>query len=402
MRSAAASCENLAMSETNQQIRLAARPSGTPEASVWNLTTEPVPTPGRGEFVVQISYISVDPAMRGWMNDMPSYIPPVELGEVMRAGAVGRVVASEHPEFGVGEHVYGAFGVQEFALSDGPGRDEDRYFAGAVADVPRRARHDRPDGVLRAARRRQAQAGETVVVSGAAGAVGSIVGQIAKIKGCRAVGIAGGARSASGSPRTSGFDAAIDYKHGDSGRLSELMPEGHRRVLRQRRRRDPRRRAHELAARADRRCAARSRSTTRPSARAGPRITCRCSSPREHDGHGRVRLRRPLSPRARASWRAGRARASSSRARTSSTAASTRSPKRCSSCSRARISASSSLTSDPPPPRLDSQRHRGLGRGHVEAEALLQIQPDRHRRRASRSRSTGPGRTRTGSRRRAG
>ena len=88
------------MSETNQQIRLAARPSGTPDASVWDLTDEPVPTPGQGEFVVQISHISVDPAMRGWMNDVPSYIPPVELGAVMRAGAVGRVVASEHPEFG--------------------------------------------------------------------------------------------------------------------------------------------------------------------------------------------------------------------------------------------------------------------------------------------------------------
>ena len=109
------------MSETNQQIRLAARPSGTPDASVWDLTDEPVPTPGQGEFVVQISHISVDPAMRGWMNDVPSYIPPVELGAVMRAGAVGRVVASEHPEFGEGEHVYAAFGVQEFALSDGSG-----------------------------------------------------------------------------------------------------------------------------------------------------------------------------------------------------------------------------------------------------------------------------------------
>src|ERR1700730_17072400 len=109
------------MNATNQQIRLAGRPTGVPDPSHWELTTEPVPDPGPGEFVVGISHLSIDPAMRAWMNDVPSYIPPVEVGAVMRAGAVGRVIASEHPEFDEGDHVYGAFGVQEFASSDGRG-----------------------------------------------------------------------------------------------------------------------------------------------------------------------------------------------------------------------------------------------------------------------------------------
>ena len=109
------------MTQTNHQVRLAARPSGLPKESDWSMTEEPVPTPGAGEFVVAISHISLDPAMRGWMNAGASYIDPVEIGDVMRAGAVGRIVASEHPGFAVGEHVYSAFGVQEYALSDGNG-----------------------------------------------------------------------------------------------------------------------------------------------------------------------------------------------------------------------------------------------------------------------------------------
>ena len=109
------------MSPTNNQVRLAARPSGLPQPTDWEHTSEPVPTPAAGEFVVAISHVSVDPAMRGWMNAGASYIEPVEVGDVMRAGAIGRVVSSEHPGFAPGEHLYGAFGVQEFALSDGRG-----------------------------------------------------------------------------------------------------------------------------------------------------------------------------------------------------------------------------------------------------------------------------------------
>ena len=91
------------MSPINHQVRLAARPTGLPQAPDWKFAEEPVPTPGAGEFVVTITHISLDPAMRGWMNAGPSYIAPVEIGDVMRAGAVGRVVASEHPGFAVGE-----------------------------------------------------------------------------------------------------------------------------------------------------------------------------------------------------------------------------------------------------------------------------------------------------------
>src|ERR1700760_2146890 len=106
---------------TNHQVRLAARPSGLPRATDWSLTTEEVPDPGPGQFVVAVSHVSVDPAMRGWMDARPSYVPPVEIGAVMRAGAVGRVTASEHPGFAVGDDVHGVFGVQEYALSDGSG-----------------------------------------------------------------------------------------------------------------------------------------------------------------------------------------------------------------------------------------------------------------------------------------
>src|SRR5438067_13585562 len=109
------------MSTVNHQVRLAARPNGLPRPTDWSLTTEEVPDPAEGQFVVAVSHISVDPAMRGWMNAGASYIPPVEIGAVMRAGAVGRVIASAHPGFAVGDDVSGTFGVQEYAVSDGRG-----------------------------------------------------------------------------------------------------------------------------------------------------------------------------------------------------------------------------------------------------------------------------------------
>ncbi len=105
----------------NHQVRLAARPSGLPRATDWSFTSEPVPHPGPGQFVVAISHVSIDPAMRGWMDARSSYIPPVEIGAVMRAGGVGRVTASQHPGFAVGDDVSGVFGVQEYAVSDGRG-----------------------------------------------------------------------------------------------------------------------------------------------------------------------------------------------------------------------------------------------------------------------------------------
>jgi len=109
------------VSPVNHQVRLAARPSGRPTPADWEFTSEAVPEPGPGQFVVEVSHLSIDPAMRGWMNAGASYIPPVEVGAVMRAGAVGLVTASEHPGFAPGDDVYGTFGVQEYALSDGRG-----------------------------------------------------------------------------------------------------------------------------------------------------------------------------------------------------------------------------------------------------------------------------------------
>ena len=109
------------MSAINHQFRLAARPVGLPKRSDFNYTEEPVRDPGPGQILVKILYVSLDPAMRGWMNEGKSYVPPVGIGEVMRAGAVGRVIASQNPGFAVGDHVVGMFGMQEYALSDGKG-----------------------------------------------------------------------------------------------------------------------------------------------------------------------------------------------------------------------------------------------------------------------------------------
>jgi NADPH-dependent curcumin reductase CurA len=215
------------MPSINRQVRLAARPSGRPQATDWELTEEAVPEPGPGEFVVAVSHLSVDPAMRGWMNAGASYIPPVEVGAVMRAGAVGRVTASEHPDFAVGDHVYGVFGVQEYASSDGRGVMKfdtalagPATYLGALGVTGLTAYF----GMLDTGR---VKAGDTVVVSGAAGAVGSVAGQIAKIKGCRVIGIAGGPDKCRAVVEEFGFDAAIDYRAGNVRKaLRELTPDG--------------------------------------------------------------------------------------------------------------------------------------------------------------------------------
>jgi NADPH-dependent curcumin reductase CurA len=200
------------MPTENHQIRLAARPQGLPTPDVWEHATEELADPGPGQFLVKVAYLSLDPAMRGWMNDAKSYIPPVAIGEVMRAGAIAEVVASEHEGFTVGEHVSFAFGVQEYALSDGRGVTK---VDPSVAALPTYlGTLGMPGftayfGLLEEGRPAD---GETVVVSGAAGAVGSVVGQIAKLKGCRVVGIAGGAEKCAWLTDELGFDAAIDYK----------------------------------------------------------------------------------------------------------------------------------------------------------------------------------------------
>jgi NADPH-dependent curcumin reductase len=215
------------MSIVNRQFRLAARPVGLPKRSDWNLTEEPLPEPGEGEFLVKALYISLDPAMRGWMNEGRSYIPPVGIGEVMRAGAIGRVVASKHKDYAIGECVYSHFGVQEYALSKGQGatKVDPRLaplpvYLGALG-MPGMTAYF---GLFDIGK---PEPGQTVVVSGAAGAVGMVVGQLAKIHGCRVIGIAGGADKCRYLFAELGFDAAIDYKGEDVRKaLREHCPKG--------------------------------------------------------------------------------------------------------------------------------------------------------------------------------
>ncbi|KDN87225.1 NADP-dependent oxidoreductase [Kitasatospora cheerisanensis] len=215
------------MSAVNRQIRLARRPVGVVRPEDWASTEEPVPSPPEGWFLGRTRYLSVDPAMRGWLDDRPSYLPPVGIGEVMRAGSVLEVVESAHPGYRVGEFVTGTFGVQEYALSDGsgahrvdPGLAPLPTYLGALG-MPGMTAYF---GLLEVGALRE---GETVVVSGAAGAVGSLVGQIAKVKGCRVVGIAGGADKCAWLTGELGFDAAIDHRSEDVRRaLRDHAPDG--------------------------------------------------------------------------------------------------------------------------------------------------------------------------------
>ncbi|MED5620164.1 NADP-dependent oxidoreductase [Ideonella sp. BN130291] len=217
---------------TSHQVRLAARPVGLPTPANWQFTEEPVAEPEDGGIVVKTLALSLDPAMRGWMNEGKSYIPPVGIGEVMRAGGVGRVVASRHSGFAVGDTVAGSLGVQTFARFGGAdlkraGLNKIDLQLGTVTQwlnvlgMPgMTAYFGLKDVGL-------PQAGETLVVSGAAGAVGQTVGQLGKILGMRVVGIAGGAAKCAWVVKELGFDACIDYKGGAvKDGLKEHCPQG--------------------------------------------------------------------------------------------------------------------------------------------------------------------------------
>ena len=215
------------MTLVNAQCRLAARPVGLPTISDWDYVEEPAPSAEDGQFLAEIQYISLDPAMRSWMNAGRSYIPPVEIGEVMRAAAIGRVVESRHPNYRVGESVSGIFGVQRYAVSDGTGVTRvDTSLAPAPVHLGTLGMSGMTAyfGLLDVGRPEPEQ---TVVVSGAGGSVGSVVGQIARIKRCRVLGIAGGPEKCRWLTEELGFDAAIDYKAGDvRSQLREHAPDG--------------------------------------------------------------------------------------------------------------------------------------------------------------------------------
>ncbi len=216
---------------TNQQFRLAARPVGLPKPSDWSLTSEPVRDIADGEILVQTLYLSLDPAMRGWMNEGKSYIRPVAIGEVMRAGGIGRVAASKSPQFAVGDTVSGSIGVQQYWIGAADDKSAGFYQVdGRMAPLPKYLNAlGMPGmtayfGLLEVG---QPKAGETVVVSGAAGAVGQTVGQVAKHKGCRVVGIAGGKAKCDFVVNELGFDACIDYKSGNlKDGLKTQCPDG--------------------------------------------------------------------------------------------------------------------------------------------------------------------------------
>jgi hypothetical protein len=215
------------MSEMNLQVVLASRPAGKADESNFRLVESAVPAPGDGQLLVRVDWLSLDPYMRGRMNEGKSYAARVELGEVMVGGTVGTVVASRHGRFAEGDKVLGTLGWQRFAVTDGKGlvklpdpRLPETVWLGA-AGMP---------GItawMGLGQIGTPKAGETVVVSAASGAVGSVAGQLAKIAGCRAVGIAGGPAKCGYVVQELGFDACVDYKAGGlDAALKAAAPDG--------------------------------------------------------------------------------------------------------------------------------------------------------------------------------
>ncbi|KVH78974.1 hypothetical protein WJ41_33810 [Burkholderia ubonensis] len=211
----------------NRRIVLNSRPAGAPTPDNFRTETGAVPTPGPGQVLLRTIWLSLDPYMRGRMNDAPSYAPPVAIGDVMVGGTVSQVVASNLPTYRAGDLVVDMGGWQDYALSDGAGlfplgRDfaHPSYALGVLGMPGFTAYH----GLLKIG---EPKAGETVVVAAASGAVGAVVGQIAKLKGCRVVGIAGGADKCAYVTGTLGFDACIDHRDADFARkLADACPGG--------------------------------------------------------------------------------------------------------------------------------------------------------------------------------
>jgi len=212
----------------NKQVIFVKRPVGDATADCFKLESNAIPEPKEGEVLIKNHYISLDPAMRGWMNDMRSYIEPVQIGDVMRAGSVGEVVkANNHPKYKVGDVLTGWGGVQQYSVTDGS-----TYYPvdTTLASMPTYiGTLGMPGmtayfGILEVGKIKE---GDIVLVSGAAGAVGSVVGQIAKIKGCTVIGIAGGADKCKYLVEELGYDGAIDYKNDNlNAGLKKHCPKG--------------------------------------------------------------------------------------------------------------------------------------------------------------------------------
>lgn len=213
----------------NRQLVLVERPMGAVGDEHFELRTAPVPDPGEGQVLVETVWIGFDPTQRGWLNDVPSYMPPVAIGEPMRASGVGRVVASANPKFAEGDWVTGLLNWQDYSLQgDGIGfgltKVPDGIPPQSMLGVFGTTGMTAYFGMLDIAR---PEPGETVFVSGAAGATGSVAAQIAKLKGCTVIGSAGGAEKCAWVTDRAGLDACIDYRSEDTrARLGELAPGG--------------------------------------------------------------------------------------------------------------------------------------------------------------------------------
>jgi len=213
--------------EINRQIVLNERPKGQPDANTLRMTTTEVPVPGANEMLVRTVYLSLDPYMRGRMNDAKSYAEPVAIGGVMTAQVVGQVVLSNLEGFEAGDYVLSGSGWQDYAISDGTevmnlGKSpENPSWALGILGMPGYTAYA---GLLKIG---EPKPGETVVVAAASGPVGATVGQIARLKGCRVVGVAGGAEKCAHVVENLGFDACIDHKTPDfADRLKAACPDG--------------------------------------------------------------------------------------------------------------------------------------------------------------------------------